>query len=1547
MRVLQIVHGFPQEFVAGTETYCETLSRHLLARGHECVVLAGSGQRATKSTLATEAQDGLLVTRYLRAEGQARSWRDEYDPEAEVLIRGLLSLGRPDIVHLHHWLSLTSNLVAICTEMGIPVVVTLHDVWTSCARVHRIRWDGSYCAEQRDEAPCLTCVDRGPWSDDQEIASALALRREIMGAELAMAKTILVPSEAHRKCLIELLELPQERLVVVPHGSVAKVAPQDARRRGPTFPQQPLQLGHWGYLTYAKGTHMILEAVHKLRDPSAVQVHLIGTAIDPAYEQQLRELARGIAVEFHGAYRPEDLQAFDLDLAVFASITSEAYSFALDEALLMGVPILVPNRGALPERIGEAGLTFQAGDAQDLARRLQELLEEPERLDTMRRRVRPDTLFSWEAHITMLEKIYQDAVHTDQAKPESNIPYPKLVTHFKQQVQHREAQLAKRETKLAEMEAQLAEQERAGRKLEERILQLGEKQTRLQVELTTIKASVSYRTMRLLALQLHRFCPEGTRRGQLRKFVVVGLVILAEEGMRAFLRKARKKIRQGGLARLKPSRLVGSSPPGAVADAQTTYELWIAENEPHETELAQQKSLAANLPYRPLLSIITPTYNTPPELLERTIRSVIDQTYDNWELCIVDGGSERLGLREVLESWAKKDDRIRIRFLDYNLGISGNTNEALGMAKGEFIALLDHDDLLAPFALFEVVKYLNEERNIDFVYSDRDLVTEDGSKRFDPLFKPGWSPEVLLSANYLTHLCVIRKQVADDVGGFNPETDGAQDWDFFFRVTERTQRIAHIPKILYHWRCWSNSAASGLHAKPYALAAQKRAIQEHMRRQGVPAEVNFESSGFFRVKWAQTGKTKVSIIIPTTGSMHLLQPCVKSVLDRTNYDDFEILIVHNGPTASSVSGYYQYLTQNKPVRVLYYDKPFNYSAANNFGAQHAQGNVLLFLNDDTEVISPDWLEELVRWVERPETGVVGAKLLRPDGTIQHAGVIIGLTGFAGHIFAGACEGYNGPFGSTEWYRNYLAVTGACMMIRRPLFEELGGFREDFVLCGSDVELCLRVKHKGYRIVYTPFARLKHHESATHQGQIPDGDFERSYPYYLPTLLAGDPFYNPNLSYWCTVPRLKQGDEELAHQFVERHLANQSGVLKKSRFAVSRVEVRNTWEQYRLDARALVSWLDFTTEQLEVSKTLQNFYAGELAIHSINWLIPDFHHVFYGGIHTVLRFANYFKTKKGIKNRFIVIGDMAEAEIGAAISKAFPGLSGEAVCTVRSEQELLNIEYADVSIATLWNTAYYLLKFNKTRRKLYFLQDHESLFYPAGSTSAQVEATYRFGFYGIANTITLKKIYEQEYGGMAEFFTPCVDTNLFYPLQAKKSAGDKVFRLFFYARPDHPRNGFELGAAALRKLKSRLGDRVLIYAAGADWRPEDHGLGGIVANLGLLAYEQTAALYRTCDVGLVLMFTRHPSYLPFELMASGCLVVTNYNPATTWLLKDGTNCLLSEPSAECIVEALEQGLVQSELRYRIVNTALREVHDTRSNWDAQIEKVFKFMCDPTA
>ncbi len=502
-------------------------------------------------------------------------------------------------------------------------------------------------------------------------------------------------------------------------------------------------------------------------------------------------------------------------------------------------------------------------------------------------------------------------------------------------------------------------------------------------------------------------------------------------------------------------------------------------------------------------------------------------------MLLVHGSPDNQPVADVLQRYSARDSRVRVLNLAENRGIVGNTNAGLDEACGTFIAFVDHDDTLAPFALFEVVQLLNERPEIDLIYSDSDLLSFDGSRRFQPLFKPDWSPAIMLSANYATHLCVVRTDVLRSVGGLAEGTDGAQDWDMILRVSEQTQHVAHIPKVLYHWRESPVSTAIDISRKPYALQAQLDAIRRHLARMGLDADVFLDITGYIRTTWQPTNDTMVSIIIPSR-NLSLIRRCVDSIHNHTSYQQYEIIVIDTTRDGEIVSYYGN--GKHPLVHVVRSTGPFNYSAVNNLAAAHASGKALLFLNDDTEALDADWLTELVRWVERDLVGIVGAKLLREDGCIQHAGVVIGLGGFADHPFAGGPEGQRTIYGNTEWYRNFSAVTGACLMIRRELFERVGGFDEQLALCGNDVELCLRVGRLGYQIMYTPFARLRHLESVTRGTTIPRDDFMHSFLHYRPLLVRGDPFYNPNLSAWATLPRLRQPDEELALAFAERYLS---------------------------------------------------------------------------------------------------------------------------------------------------------------------------------------------------------------------------------------------------------------------------------------------------------------------------------------------------------------------------------------------------------------------------
>ncbi len=385
-------------------------------------------------------------------------------------------------------------------------------------------------------------------------------------------------------------------------------------------------------------------------------------------------------------------------------------------------------------------------------------------------------------------------------------------------------------------------------------------------------------------------------------------------------------------------------------------------------------------------------------------------------------------------------------------------------------------------------------------------------------------------------------------------------------------------------------------------------------------------------------------------------------------------------------------------------------------------------------------------------------------------------------------------------------------------------------------------------------------------------------------------------------------------------------------------------RYKKSVSLIIS-LDYSTSDLAKNRELMTRFSEmkNLRLETINWFIPYFEHP-YGGIYTILRFADYFHAKRNIKNRFIICGNplASTVETKNKIVRSFPNLSSEEIVVLRNNN-VKNLPYADICIATSWTSAYFALKFNKTMGKFYFIQDYEPLFYPAGAVYALAEATYRFGFYGIANTPGLYNKYTQDYGGIAEYFVPSVDRDVFYPpkREASELERKRPFTIFFYTRPDVPRNAFELGILALQRIKKNHGASVRIYTAGRRWNPRNYGVGNVVVDLGVLPYEQTASLYRNCDIGMVFMFTAHPSYLPFELMACGCVVLTNHNPATTWLLKDGINCMLTEPTVSCVSEKIETLMHDSHLRKQLASNGLGTIGET--SWDGEVEKIYSFIC----
>ena len=515
------------------------------------------------------------------------------------------------------------------------------------------------------------------------------------------------------------------------------------------------------------------------------------------------------------------------------------------------------------------------------------------------------------------------------------------------------------------------------------------------------------------------------------------------------------------------------------------YERWLESNFPDFIEIARLRKEQAGFAYQPLISVIVPTYNTDIQFLRDCIDSVLGQVYENWELCIVDDASPNQEVRDAIEAYAKQDKRIKYKFLTKNQHIAGATNEAVALASGEFISLFDHDDLLWPNALFEVVKALNSDKTIDFLYTDEDKITEDRFEHLGPFFKPDWNPDFLHSVNYITHFSTVRKTLYDKLGGIKADYNGAQDWDFFLRVTSATKRIHHISKVVYSWRVHDLSTAKSTDSKPYVVEAQRRAISDDLARRGyadATVERDPNHSGYWVVTHPVIGDPLISIVIPTKNQYKVVKRCIESIYAKSTYKNFEIILVDTGSTDQKVLHWYEKLKQqHNNLRIVDWpEQPFSYARSCNEGARQSKGELLVMLNNDTEVITPNWLEQMAGDTQRKEIGAVGCLLFFPDKYhIQHAGVGVGLGGVAANSFQ--MMTLSQPMSQTQHLmintkHNMSAVTAACLMIRKDLYDEIGGFDEQYRVTYNDVDLCLRLREKGYLNLYTPHIRLLHHES---------------------------------------------------------------------------------------------------------------------------------------------------------------------------------------------------------------------------------------------------------------------------------------------------------------------------------------------------------------------------------------------------------------------------------------------------------------------------------------
>jgi len=545
----------------------------------------------------------------------------------------------------------------------------------------------------------------------------------------------------------------------------------------------------------------------------------------------------------------------------------------------------------------------------------------------------------------------------------------------------------------------------------------------------------------------------------------------------------------------------------------TEYDRWIHDFEQPDDELIQLK--LETLQRQPTIGILMPVYNTDPSELDAAIQSVLNQSYGNWELCIADDASSRAEIREILEHFSRDDGRIRIVYRNERGGISNACNSALAMATGEYVVFLDHDDTLSPHALAYVCEALERHPDADLIYSDEDKIDERGG-RFEPFFKPDWSPDLLLSENYICHLLVLRRDLIQKIGSLNPDCDGSQDYDLILRAVEHAARIEHIPKVLYHWRAGAASTATSIEHKQYALNAAQQALQGYCDRSGGQMRVEpGKVVGRWRVRYPIPAGTRVSVIIASGGKADVLRANLEALFGVTTYPDYEVVVIDNSKRKVIETLVRGFQSKGRSVRHIdWRNQPFNYSVINNTAARQCDTPVLLFLNDDTSVIAPGWMEAMLELAMRPEVGAAGAKLLYPNGRIQHAGVVMGIHDNCGHAFKGLDGNVSHYFDFPDVIRNVSAVTGACLMTRTEVFWEAGGLDEsDFAVAFNDVDLCLKIGSLGYRILYTPHALLYHHEafSKTSKDLIPHPEEVSRMRSKWEEAIAADPYYSPNLT----------------------------------------------------------------------------------------------------------------------------------------------------------------------------------------------------------------------------------------------------------------------------------------------------------------------------------------------------------------------------------------------------------------------------------------------------
>lgn len=1006
----------------------------------------------------------------------------------------------------------------------------------------------------------------------------------------------------------------------------------------------------------------------------------------------------------------------------------------------------------------------------------------------------------------------------------------------------------------------------------------------VEAELAAVKGSKAYRMAQML--------------GIIRAQVVSDPVGLTKKVARVMVREPKKLLRLGN--RVANGAVIGQN----VVEQNNKYQEWILLNEPDEAELDKQRLAAEDFDYKPTISIITPVFNPPVKVLEELIESVLEQTYPYFELCLGNFGDNQ-EVKDLIAKYATIDKRVKDLPFAENKGIAHNSNLVLGKATGEYIALLDHDDTLSPDALFENAKLLNQKR-YDCIYSDKDKIDEQNN-RFDPLFKPKWSPEMMLNVNYLTHLNVMRSQLVRDVGAWDPETDGAQDWDLFLRVASASNEVAHIPKVLYHWRVIASSTALSIDTKPYALAGQRRAVDKYMEAKGIPATSRHEHTELM-LDWdhERLDRRPLVFLLYTniTNSARLMRAFRKVASP-------EFVIVVNGklPAGQAAS-----VGKQLQAQVVECDGDFGTQINRFLKSYKAKSKTVVFIRDVARMPQKTpWYEHLVGWLAIDEVSVVGGRLVDRRDVIVSSGGIVGADGVYRPIFQGYPRYYQSYIGNAEWVRDLTVVS--------PWFMATGlqTLREHPFVSKNDVEsfdaYCLAVSRQG-RLVMNPHATGAVYDAS----QVEDPERPIA-SLQLKKQPFNDPYGNSNLSPYS--PLRLFADEPLV------------GIDNPSSAVASQGV-----NEYQHDAAILADSFDITADELLANrKAVESKTSGKPK--TVAWFLPGFDAV-YAGLNNIFSFASYLADDKNMQTTVYVLkaGDTAELERQLVV-KTFPSLADAKFVAV-TPASLDKVKGHDLGIATQWATAFPLAKVNSIGHKCYFIQDNEANFYPKGSISALVELTYTFGFTAIAGTDGLLDMYRKDYGGKGMVLKSKVDLSAYHPRTDRYYVPAKPYKVFFYARPNMPRNAFELGIAGLKRLKQQLGDDVEIITAGAPWDPVSFGVDGMFTNLGKVAYEAVPKLYRTVDAGLMFMFSGHPGVTASELMASGCPVVVNEYDDVTWheLYQNEKTCLVSLPTASEVARNLRRCLEDNDLRRKLIDGGIEKAATFYTGYEQAQEAVYK-------